>query len=89
MFFLYSIKLRKITARVLETKSIKINNHNISLPNDIYANDSPGFNGDVSVNLLGNFRETITPSWTIYGTEPYPITVLSSPPVARTIGKQP
>ena len=71
------IKLRKITARVLETKSIKINNHNILLPNDIYANDSPGFNGDVSVNLLGNFRETITPSWTIHGTEPYPITVLS------------
>lgn len=71
------LRLRKITARVLDTKSISINNHQISLPNEIYAATSPGFSGDVSINLLGTTTDCMTPAWTVHGNENYPTTVLS------------
>lgn len=71
------IRLRKISARVLDTKSIHINNHRISLPNDVYKADASGYSGDVSVNLLGTSSETIKSVWTVHGTEPYPVTILS------------
>lgn len=72
-----NIKLKKITARIMNTKDININNHNISLPNEIYATDADGFTGDVSVNLLGTMCATMNPVWTIHGATPYPATVLS------------
>lgn len=71
------IKLKKITARIMNTKDIHINNHNISLPNEIYVTDAKGFTGDVSVNLLGTMCTTMCPVWTIHGATPYPATVLS------------
>ena len=71
------IKLHKVVARVLNTKSIYINNHRIALPNEVYDTDSDGFDGDVSINLLGTMSDCIRPVWTIHGSEPYPMTVLS------------
>ena len=71
------IRLRKLVARLLDSKSLHINNQRISLPNVIYAADSPGFSGDVSLNLLGTAHDCIRPPWTIHGTESYPLTVLS------------
>lgn len=72
-----NIKLRKITARILNTKHMYINGNSISLPNDIYASNSDGFSGDVSVNLLGSIDNTIKPAWTIHGTYPHSATILS------------
>lgn len=71
------LRLRKITARLLETKSIHINSHRISLPNEIYATDTPGFSGDVSINLLGTMHDCIQAPWVIHGTDSQSITVLS------------
>ena len=71
------LRLRKIVARVLDTKSISINNHRITLPNEIYASGAPGFSGDVSINLLGTTRDCASPTWTIHGKENYPATILS------------
>ena len=72
-----SIKLRKIVARLLHSKSIYINNHRLTLPNEIYSPESDGFTGDISMNLLGTSHDAIAPIWTIHGNEPYPLTVLS------------
>ena len=71
------IRVRKIVARVLDTKSIYINGHRISLPNEIYVDDTSGYSGDVSVNLLGTMCDSIAPTWTIHGSQAYPVTILS------------
>ena len=71
------IKLHRITARVLNTKSININNQSIALPNEIYDVSSAGFSGDVSINCLGGHTDSSLPVWTISSTTAYPITVLS------------
>ncbi len=71
------VKLRKIVARVINTKSIYINRHRISLPDDIYTDQSDGYDGDVSINLLGTIHDCIQPIWTIHGAQPYSATVLS------------
>ena len=71
------IKVRKISARLINTKSISINNHRISLPNGVYDISSSGYSGDVHINLLGTLKNTIEPMWTVHGSEPLPVTVLS------------
>ena len=71
------LRLRKISSRVLDTKSICINNHRIALPNEIYNTGTSGYSGDVSVNLLGTSSETMKSVWSIHGNEPYPATILS------------
>lgn len=71
------IKVRKISARVIDTKSISINNHRVVLPNEIYSDGAPGFSGDVSISELGAMRDCIDAPWTIHGNDPYPATVLS------------
>ena len=71
------LRLRKISARVLQTKSLNINSHRITLPNEIYTIDSPGFSGDVSINLLGTVHDCMNSPWTIHGTDPQPATILS------------
>ncbi len=70
-------RIRKITARVLNTKSLFINGHRVQLPNDIYASGASGFTGDVSVNQLGTVRNFTTPLWRIEGSDSLPVTVLS------------
>lgn len=71
------LRLNKICARVLNTKSVFINGHRIALANHIYDKDSDGYTGDVSIGLLGTHRECISAPWTIHGEESQPITVLS------------
>ena len=70
-------RVRKLTARVIDTKSVFINNHRVSLPNEIYTSDCTGFSGDVSINLFGTSGDFMKPIWVIHGSEPYPITVIS------------
>ncbi|MEE1030095.1 MAG: hypothetical protein UIC65_03660 [Alphaproteobacteria bacterium] len=71
------IKVRKIVARVIDTKSLSINSRRITLPNKVYDRPSDGYSGDVSINLLGTMKNAIEPMWTIHGSEPMPVTVLS------------
>ncbi len=73
----HRIKLRKISARVIDTKSISINNHRVSLPNAIYSDGAPGYSGDVSISELGTMRDCIDSPWTLHSDKPYPATILS------------
>ena len=71
------LKIRKISARVLNTKTLFINDSRAKLPNSIYDDASPGFSGDVSVNLLGIQRNCIDAPWKISSSEQLPSTILS------------
>lgn len=71
------LRIRKIMARVLNTKSLFINGARITLPNEVYAENADGFSGDVSVNILGTSRECINAPWEIHGNEQLPATILS------------
>ena len=71
------LRIRKIMARVLNTKSLFINGSRVSLPNDVYDEDSDGFSGDVSIGLLGTSRDCINAPWQIHGNEQLPATILS------------
>jgi len=71
------IKLRKISARVMDTKTLFINGTRAVLPNAVYAVGAPGYNGDVSIGVLGTCRDTIAPTWEISSDESLPATVLS------------
>ncbi len=71
------MRIRKITARVINTKTLFINEMRASLPNEIYTPDLPGFSGDAGINLLGCQRNCIQSPWTIQSSEPLPATVLS------------
>lgn len=71
------LRIRKIMARVLNTKSLFINGARITLPNDVYSDDAPGFSGDVSLGVFGTGRECINAPWRIHGTDQLPATILS------------
>lgn len=71
------LRLRKISARVLNTKTLFINEVRADLPNEIYNETSDGYSGDVSINLLGCQRNCINAPWTIKSSEQLPATVLS------------
>lgn len=71
------LRLRKITARVLNTKSLFINDMRAVLPNRIYDADATGFSGDVSVGMLGTQYDCVASPWRIHGCEPMPATILS------------
>lgn len=71
------LKLRKINLRLWETKSGFVNNMRIELPNDIYAPAHSGYSGDMAINFLGSTIDCSTSPWTLHGSEPMPITVLS------------
>lgn len=71
------VRIRKITARILNTKSMCINDTPIALANKYKAPDSPGFSGDVSINTLGTNRDGTGVCWTISGNQPSPAAILS------------
>ncbi len=71
------IRVRKIGLRVLNTKSIFINGRRAPIPNDVMADENPGFTGDVSVNFLGTHADTVRPLWSVHGSDALPATVLS------------
>ena len=75
------VRLTKLSARVMDTKSLffRVGDTEMRapLPNHVQAPDAPGYTGDTSVNLLGTDADTMRPLWTITGSEPLPLTVLS------------
>ena len=71
------IRLRKISLRVLNTKTLFVNNYRMEIPNYAYNDGSNGYTGDLSMNLLGVQRETIEPIWTVSSSEQLPVTILS------------
>lgn len=70
-------RIKKISVRVLDTKTLYINGNRATLPNCIYAENTSGYSGDVTMNLLGCQRNCIEAPWTISSNEQLPTTVLS------------
>ncbi len=72
------LRIHKINVRIQNTKSLlSVNNHRITLPDVIYDNTSPGFCGDVGVNILGTQHNCNAAPWTIHGNDSLPVTILS------------
>lgn len=72
-----TFRIRKISARILNTKTLFINGTRVEFPNEIYASDSNGYTGDVSVNLLGTQHNGTVAPWVISSDEQFPATILS------------
>lgn len=72
-----TLRIRKISARVLNTKTLYINGKRASLPTEIYDESSTGYNGDISINILGSEHNCINAPWTISSTEQLQTNVLS------------
>lgn len=72
-----TFRIRKISARILNTKTLFINGTRVEFPNEIYALDSNGYTGDVSVNLLGTHHNGTVAPWVISSDEQFPATILS------------
>ena len=71
------IRLRKISLRLLNTKTVFVNGYRMEIDNEYYAAGSNGFSGDLSMNLLGYQMDTIKPLWTLSSSEQLPATILS------------
>lgn len=71
------VRIRRISAQLLDTKSLYINQMRPVLPDVIYNDDCPGYSGDVSVNMLGTQRGAICIPWILHGDAPLPATILS------------
>lgn len=71
------LRARKISLRVMNTKTLFVNNYRMEIPNTEYDVNSNGYNGDLSMNLLGFQYDTMQPLWTISSNEQLPATVLS------------
>lgn len=72
-----TFRIRKISTRILNTKTLFINGTRVEFPNEIYALDSNGYTGDVSVNLLGTHHNGTVAPWVISSDEQFPATILS------------
>lgn len=70
-------RARKVNLRLRDTKTGYVNDKRIDLPNDVYDISSKGYNGDVSVDLLGFQFDTMSPLWSVSSDEQLPITLLS------------
>lgn len=71
------IRLRKISLRVMNTKTLFVNDYRMEIPNYAYNEGSQGYTGDLSMNLLGVQCETMEPLWSISSSEQLPVTILS------------
>ncbi len=71
------IRVRKISLRVIDTKTVFINNYRVEIPNSVYEANKPGYCGDLSINLLGTQTNTMEPLWTISSDEQLNATILS------------
>ena len=71
------IRARKISLRVKDTKTVFINNQRVEIPNSVYDENCAGYNGDLSVNLLGTQINTMEPLWTLSSSEQLSATILS------------
>lgn len=71
------IRIKKIIARVHDSKTLFINDFRIPFPDEVYVNGAPGFSGDMSVNILGTLRDMVDSPWEISTSDALPLTVLS------------
>ena len=71
------LRARKISLRVINTKTLFVNNYRMEIPNWAYNITSNGFSGDLSMNLLGIQYDTMQPLWSISSNEQLPATILS------------
>jgi hypothetical protein len=71
------IRLKKISLRVMNTKTLFVNDYRMEIPNYAYDADSNGYTGDLSMNILGTQIETMEPLWSISSSEQLPVTILS------------
>ena len=71
------IRARKISLRVMNTKTLFVNNHRMEIPNYVYDSPYDGYSGDLSMNLLGIEHDTTQPVWTLSSNEQLPATILS------------
>lgn len=71
------IHLRKISLRVMKTKTLFVNNYRMEIPNYVYDENHDGYTGDLSMNSLGTLQNTIEPLWTISSSEQLPAIILS------------
>ena len=71
------VRARKISLRVIDTKTVFINGYRVEIPNDVYEADNPGYSGDLSLNLLGIQIDTMKPLWTLSSNEQLNATILS------------
>ena len=72
-----NVRIKKIIARVHNTKTLFINGVRAVLPNEVYDVSSTGFSGDVEANILGTNGEFTDSPWTISTTDAMPIEILS------------
>ncbi len=68
-------RIRRITARVMDTRSLFINDVRADIPNT--AQSASGYTGDVHVSQLGWTRDTSVAPWTITSDDQLPITIQS------------
>ena len=71
------LRAHKISLRVMNTKTLFVNNYRMEIPNWAYDENSAGYTGDLSMNLLGFQHNTIESLWTISSSEQLPATILS------------
>ena len=71
------IRVRKISLRVMNTKTLFVNNHRMEIPNYAYDENHDGYSGDLYMNLFGTQFDTMKPLWTISSNEQLPATILS------------
>ena len=71
------IRVRKVVARVLNTKALFINDKRVALPNETYNQNSTGYTGDVFISQLGTSHVGIESPWKIHGSDALPATILS------------
>ena len=71
------IRITKVTVRVYNTKTLLINDERVVLPNEIYDDDSPGFSGDASINVLGTNVDLVDAPWKISTADSLPLQILS------------
>lgn len=72
-----NLRARKISMRVINTKTLFVNGKRVEIPNYVYDADNAGYNGDLSINLLGSQTDVLQPLWTISSSEQLPATILS------------
>ncbi len=71
------VRIKKIIARLHNSKTLFINDFRCAFPDEVYDDDAPGFSGDMSVNVLGTLRDMVDVPWNISTSESLPLTVLS------------
>ena len=71
------IRIRKVSLRVMNTKTVFVNEQRIEFPDSVYADNCAGYSGDLSFNLLGTERTTMQSLWSLSSSEQLPAIILS------------